>query len=126
MRASDLMQSGRYAESVAVARSALDLARAVDATSDAIRARIILGVGLSFTGRPVDGIAAIDEALQEATDHGGAEELVAARTNLSFALIEDGQMERAAEVAIAGIDEAISGVPVLRMVPCLLSMPPRR
>jgi DNA-binding CsgD family transcriptional regulator/type II secretory pathway predicted ATPase ExeA/tetratricopeptide (TPR) repeat protein len=107
MRASDLMQSGRYAESVSAARSALDLANAEGSAGDAIRATIILGVGLAFTGHAVEGVAAVEAALAEALDHGTVEEVVAAYTNLSFVLLDDGQMERAAQVAVSGIDEAI-------------------
>ena len=108
MHASDLMQSGRYAEAVTAARSALDLALAAGSTGDAIRSRIILGVGLSFTGHPKDGLAAIAQAMEEASEYGGLEEVVAAHTNMAFALIENGQMERAADVAIAGIEEVVS------------------
>jgi DNA-binding CsgD family transcriptional regulator/type II secretory pathway predicted ATPase ExeA len=107
MRASDLMQSGRYAESVSAARSALDLAVEEGSDGDAIRATIILGVGLAFTGHPIEGVRAIEAALVEALDHGTVEEVVAAYTNLSFVLLNDGQMERAAQVAVSGIDEAI-------------------
>ena len=107
MRASDLMQSGQYAESVAVAESALALARSAGATADEIRASIILGVGLSFTGRPEIGVQTIESARERALDQGTAEDVVAAVANLAFALLGDGQVERAAEVALTGLDEAI-------------------
>ena len=107
MRASDLMQSGQYAESVAVAESALALARSAGATADEIRASIILGVGLSFTGRPEIGVQTIESARERALDQGTAEDVVAAVADLAFALLGDGQVERAAEVALTGLDEAI-------------------
>ena len=52
------------------ARSALDLAEQEPSDRDEIRATIILGVGLAFTGDPVEGVNAIESALVEALDHG--------------------------------------------------------
>ena len=107
MRASDLMQAGRYGESVVAARTAIDLAGEAGATGDEIRATIILGVGLSFTGDPESGVTTIESARVRALREGSSEEVVAAHVNLAFVLLGDGQMERAAEVALAGLDEAI-------------------
>jgi len=107
MRASDLMQNGQYAESVAVAESALALALSAGATNDEIRASIILGVGLTFTGRAEVGLRTIESARQLALEQGSAEDVVAAVANLAFALLGDGQVERAAEVALTGLEEAI-------------------
>jgi DNA-binding CsgD family transcriptional regulator/tetratricopeptide (TPR) repeat protein len=107
MRASDLMQAGRYAESVVAARTALELAVEAGATGDEIRATIILGVGLSFAGDPDSGVMTIESARMRAFREGSSEEVVAAHVNLAFVLLGDGQMERAAAVALAGLDEAI-------------------
>jgi DNA-binding CsgD family transcriptional regulator/tetratricopeptide (TPR) repeat protein len=106
VRASELMQEGQYAQSVDVARSAVDLARAAGATGDEIRANIILGVGLSFSGRPDIGIATIESAIQQAIREGSDEEVIAGHINLTFALLNDGQMEAAARVAQDGMLEA--------------------
>jgi DNA-binding CsgD family transcriptional regulator/type II secretory pathway predicted ATPase ExeA/tetratricopeptide (TPR) repeat protein len=107
MRASDLMQAGRYAESVIAARAALELAVEAGATGDEIRATIILGVGLSFAGDPESGVMTIESARARAFREGSSEEVVAAHVNLAFVLLGEGQMERAAQVALAGLDEAI-------------------
>ena len=96
MRASDLMQAGRYAESVVAARAALELAAEAGATGDEIRATIILGVGLSFAGDPDSGVMTIESARARALREGSSEEVVAAHVNLAFVLLGDGQMERAA------------------------------
>ncbi|MDQ1600845.1 MAG: hypothetical protein QOD68_2319 [Actinomycetota bacterium] len=107
MRASDLMQAGRYAESVVAARTAVELAGEAGATGDEIRATIILGVGLSFAGDPDSGVTTIESARARALREGSSEEVVAAHVNLAFVLLGDGQMQRAAQVALAGLDEAI-------------------
>ncbi len=108
MRASDLMQAGRYADSLAPAQAAVDLAHAAGVTGDEIRAGIILGVGLAFTGHPDAGIATIESARVRAMRDGSAEEVVAAHVNMAFVLLGVGNMEKAAEVALAGLREAIT------------------
>ncbi|MGZ4609383.1 MAG: ATP-binding protein [Actinomycetes bacterium] len=107
MRASELMQSGRYVECVEVARAAVRLAQAAHSASDEIRATIILGVGLAMSGHVAEGVTTIQGALRRAAEDGTAEEVVAGHVNLAFVLLADGQTEEAARVALSGMHEAV-------------------
>ena len=49
----------------------------------------------------------IEQASGTHSDHGSTEDVVAAHVNLTFVLLGDGQVDRAAEVALSGIDEAV-------------------
>jgi DNA-binding CsgD family transcriptional regulator/tetratricopeptide (TPR) repeat protein/type II secretory pathway predicted ATPase ExeA len=106
MRASDLMQAGRYGESVDVAGRAIELARVVESWDDEYRALLILGVGQGMTGRVTDGIATLDTVITEAAQRGDGELVIAARNNLIFVLLGDGQMSAAATLALRGVEEA--------------------
>jgi DNA-binding CsgD family transcriptional regulator/type II secretory pathway predicted ATPase ExeA len=106
MRASDLMQAGRYGESVDVAARAIELARVAESWDDEYRALLILGVGQGMTGLVTDGIATLNTVIGEAAGRGDGELVIAARNNLIFVLLGEGQMSAAATVALRGVEEA--------------------
>jgi DNA-binding CsgD family transcriptional regulator len=103
LRASDLMQRGRFAESVDHARTAAGLAHGAGSRDEEVRSRIILGVGLAMSDHLAEGRALLYESLADAANLQQTELLVAAHINLTFVLLAHGDLEEAVRIALAGM-----------------------
>ena len=93
-----LMTQGRYAEGARQSRTAALLA--AEAGDDETRACALstLGVCLVFDGQATKGIAALDAARDLAHRLGSVRELTRAAGNLTFALANTGQHDRAVRI----------------------------
>lgn len=98
-----LMLQGRYPDGARQSRLAARLA--VDAGDDEIRACALstLGVCLVFDGHATEGIAALDAARDLAHRIGSVRELTRAAGNLTYALANLGQHERAVRIGREGL-----------------------
>ncbi len=97
-----LMLRERYAASMATARKALDIARAVGARREEGHALNTFGVDLGMSGHIDEGIEALREALQIAEQVHNLEDQCRAYCNLSDLLIRAGRTGEAAEVGLDG------------------------
>jgi DNA-binding CsgD family transcriptional regulator len=106
-----LMLSPRLQEARSVCEQAIKVARAAGARAAEGHARNTLGVVLAHLGDPPAGIAQLEEARRIAVDlhenHGfDVEDVLRADANLGDLYDLTGQLERAAMVALRGVDEA--------------------
>jgi DNA-binding CsgD family transcriptional regulator/tetratricopeptide (TPR) repeat protein len=104
MRASHLMQLGRYAESVEPARTAVELARQSGLTHETTRSSIVLGIGVAMADRLDEGAALLYQAIDDALGLENAELIVSSHINLTFVLLAHGQVDEAARIAMRGLE----------------------
>jgi len=93
-------------DAATVARTALETARAVGATSQEASALITLGSSLSYLGEPEEGEAAMREGLRLAVDTAEQDQALRGYVNLSDLLEARGDHRAAADAARAGIELA--------------------
>ena len=105
MRATDLMQRGRYAELVGPAERAVQLAHAAGSRTEEIRAQVVLGVGLAMSDRTDRGIAMLGNAKDDAGQLQNTELIVSSHINLTFVLLSHGELDEAARIAMLGLAE---------------------
>lgn len=105
MRASDLVQRGKYLESVEHAHRALDLARSAGSRNEELRAQVVLGVGLAMSDRIEQGMTLLLRARQDAVDLQRTELIVSSHINLTFVLLANGMLDEAARISLLGMDE---------------------
>jgi len=99
-----LMLRGRTATSMERCEQAIAVARAVDARAEEAQALNTQGVNLGFSGDRTTAIEYLRESLQMTEELGDGDGLARAYLNLSEMLDQDGRIEEAAEVALAGAD----------------------
>ncbi|SNY39093.1 helix-turn-helix transcriptional regulator [Paractinoplanes atraurantiacus] len=97
------LRNGRYALGRRLGAEAVAMARAVDAVAEEGQALNPLGIGLTMTGDPDGGVAAIRRAVEIARAGGHLDDLHRAYVNLTFVLANVGRRADALEVAQHGI-----------------------
>ena len=101
-----LMGAGRYGESAAVAREALEAAEASGARVEEGRARSNLGQDLVSLGEMEAGIAELEAARRLGEEVGPVDTLIVASANLSYHLIVADRFDEAYAAAVAGGEAA--------------------
>ncbi|XVV17637.1 LuxR C-terminal-related transcriptional regulator [Actinoplanes sp. CA-131856] len=97
------LRNGRYALGKRLGAEAVTMARAVGAEAEEGQALNPMGIGLTMTGDPDGGVAAIRRAVEIARAGGHLDDLHRAYVNLTFVLANVGRRADALEVARHGI-----------------------
>ncbi len=106
--AKELMLSSRYREATTVAREALAEARAAGAAQPEIRALDALGIALTSTGEPGEGLELLREAIRLAAGEDMPMTMLTSYSNLSDASTIAGRLDDGRDVAQEGIAVARS------------------
>lgn len=96
--------AGRHEEIIPMARAAIDLARQVGAHAAEGRARVSLGMALSFSGVLDEGPPLVAEGQAVLEQWGDLDDRRRATSNLCFALAMAGRTSEACDVALDGLD----------------------
>lgn len=102
-RAHLLVLSGRHDAAIPAARDAIETAIAVRAPAVEGRARITLGLCLTFGGSLTEGIALVLQGHKQVGSWGNLDDRRRADSNLSYALLMAGQTAEACSAAMAGL-----------------------
>ncbi|MFF5075888.1 AAA family ATPase [Actinoplanes sp. NPDC000266] len=97
------LRNGRYALGGRLGAEAVAMARSVGAEAEEGQALNPMGIGLTMTGDPDGGVAAIRRAVEIARAGGHLDDLHRAYVNLTFVLANVGRRADALEVARHGI-----------------------
>jgi DNA-binding CsgD family transcriptional regulator/tetratricopeptide (TPR) repeat protein len=98
------MGTGRYGESAALIREAIEVARVIDAPAEEARARTMLGSDLVSLGEVDEGLAELEIACRIAEEAGAIDTLLVASGNLAYQLIVADRLEDAVVASRRGRD----------------------
>ena len=98
------LRNGRYALGRRLGAEAVAMARAVSAVAEEGQALNPMGIGLTMTGDPDGGVAAIRRAVEIARTGGHLDDLHRAYVNLTFVLANVGRRAEALDTARHGLE----------------------
>ena len=101
---SGLRRAWRFSESLEVSKTALALAREVDAPDSTIRALETLGSDLAYLGHADEGLAQLRQALEVSADSGEPEAVLTAYISLTDVLTMLGRPREAARIGKEGLE----------------------